>query len=157
MLEPVDFVIKRDELEKNLGHKVSERDVLSAILYPGVFEEFDRFRQEYSDTSVLPTPVFFYGLDIGDEVTIDIEPGKTLIMKLNAIGRVHEDGTRHIYFELNGEPRSTTVKDISVKTDESSHVKADPDNGKEIGAPMPGKIFKMMVNNLFRNFNVLKH
>ena len=146
MLEPVDFVIKRDELEKKLGHKVSERDVLSAVLYPGVFEEFDRFRQEYSDTSVLPTPVFFYGLDVGDEVTIDIEAGKTLIVKLNAIGRVHEDGTRHIYFELNGEPRRTTVKDLSVEADESSHVKADSENGKEIGAPMPGKIFKMMVN-----------
>ena len=146
LLEPADFVLKKEELEKKLGHKVSERDVLSAILYPGVFEEFDRFRQEYSDTSVLPTPVFFYGLDIGDEVTIDIEAGKTLIVKLNAIGRVREDGTRHIYFELNGEPRSATVKDFSVEADEASHVKADPDNGHEIGAPMPGKIFKMMVS-----------
>jgi pyruvate carboxylase len=146
LLEPVDFVLKRDELEKKLGHKVSERDVLSAVLYPGVYEEFDRFRQEYSDVSVLPTPVFFYGLDVGDEVTIDIEAGKTLIVKLNAIGRVREDGTRNIYFELNGEPRSTTIKDLSVESDEASHVKADPDDPKEIGAPMPGKIFKVMVS-----------
>ncbi len=146
LLEPVDFVLKKDELEKKLGHKVRDEDVLSAVLYPGVYEEYDRFRQEFSDVSVLPTPVFFYGLDVGDEVTIDIEAGKTLIVKLNAIGRVREDGTRNIYFELNGEPRTATVKDESVETDESSHVKADPENGKEIGAPMPGKIFKMMVN-----------
>ncbi|NOY13271.1 MAG: pyruvate carboxylase [Deltaproteobacteria bacterium] len=146
LLEPVDFVLKKDELEKKLGHKVRDEDVLSAVLYPGVFEEFDRFRQEYSDTSFLPTPVFFYGLDVGDEVSIDIEAGKTLIVKLNAIGRVREDGTRNIYFELNGEPRSATVKDDSVEADEASHVKADPDNAKEIGAPMPGKIFKLMVN-----------
>jgi len=146
LLEPVDFALKRDELEKKLGHKVSERDVLSAVLYPGVYEEFDRFRQEYSDVSVLPTPVFFYGLDVGDEVTIDIEAGKTLIVKLNAIGRVREDGTRNIYFELNGEPRSATIKDMSVEADETSHVKADPDDSKEIGAPMPGKIFKVMVS-----------
>lgn len=145
LLEPVDFGAKKEELEKKLDHPVSARDVLSAVLYPGVFEEFDRFRQNYSDTSVLPTPVFFYGLDIGDEVTIDIEEGKTLIVKLNAIGRVREDGTRHIYFELNGEPRSATVKDLSFETEEESHRKADPDNGHEIGAPMPGKIFKMMV------------
>lgn len=145
LLEPVDFVLKKDELEKKLGHKVSERDVLSAVLYPGVYEEYDRFRQEFSDVSVLPTPVFFYGLDIGDEVTIEIEPGKTLIVKLNAIGRVREDGTRHVYFELNGEPRSATVADHSAETDDKSHVKADPDNGHEIGAPMPGKIFKLMV------------
>ncbi|SHI74620.1 pyruvate carboxylase [Malonomonas rubra DSM 5091] len=146
LLEPVDFVLKKDELEKKLGHKVRDEDVLSAVLYPGVYEEYDRFRQEHSDTSVLPTPVFFYGLDIGDEVTIDIEAGKTLIVKLNAVGRVREDGTRNIYFELNGEPRTVVVKDESVESDESSHVKADPDNGHEIGAPMPGKIFKMNVN-----------
>jgi len=146
LLEPVDFVLKKDELEKKLGHKVREEDVLSAVLYPGVFEEYDRFRQEYSDTSFLPTPVFFYGLDVGDEVTVDIEAGKTLIVKLNAIGRVREDGTRNIYFELNGEPRSATVKDDSVEADESAHVKADPDNAKEIGAPMPGKIFKQQVS-----------
>ncbi|MFO7765927.1 MAG: pyruvate carboxylase [Pelovirga sp.] len=145
LLEPVDFVLKKDELEKKLGHEVSERDVLSAVLYPGVYEEYDRFRQEYSDVSVLPTPVFFYGLDVGDEVTVEIEPGKTLIVKLNAVGRVREDGTRHIYFELNGEPRMATVVDHSVETDNKSNVKADPDNGHEIGAPMPGKVFKLMV------------
>ena len=65
---------------------------VSAVLYPGVFEEFDRHRQVFSDTSFMPTPVFFYGLDVGDEVTIDIEAGKTLIVKLNALGRVHPDG-----------------------------------------------------------------
>ena len=146
LLEPVDFVLKKDELEKKLGHKVRDEDVLSAVLYPGVFEEYDRFRQEHSDTAVLPTPVFFYGLDVGDEVSIEIEAGKTLIVKLNAIGRVREDGTRNIYFELNGEPRSATIKDESVEADEASHVKADPENAKEVGAPMPGKIFKILVS-----------
>jgi len=146
LLEPVDLDAKKAELEKKLGHVVSERDVLSAVLYPGVFEEFDRHRQEYSDTSFLPTPVFFYGLDVGDEVSIDIEAGKTLIIKLNAIGRVHEDGTRNIYFELNGEPRQVKVTDLSVETEEVSHVKADPDDTKQVGAPMPGKIFKMLVS-----------
>ncbi len=145
LLEPIDFVTRKGELEKKLGHDLPEREVLSAVLYPGVYEEFDRFRQEYGDTSLLPTPLFFYGLDIGDEVNIEIQPGKTLIVKLNAIGRVREDGTRFIYFELNGEPRSTTVRDRSVETEIASNRKADPDNGHEVGAPMPGKIFKVMV------------
>jgi pyruvate carboxylase len=144
LLEPVDFSSKKEELQVKLGHNVSERDVLSAVLYPGVFEEYDRFRQEYSDTSFLPTPVFFYGLDVGDEVSIDIEAGKTLIIKLNAIGRVHEDGTRNIYFELNGEPRVVKVNDLSAETDVVNHEKADPANVKHVGAPMPGKIFKIM-------------
>ncbi|MCP3178047.1 pyruvate carboxylase [Desulfuromonas sp. KJ2020] len=146
LLEPVDFSAKKVEVEKKLGHAISDREVLSAVLYPGVFEEFDRYRQEYSDTSFLPTPVFFYGLGVGDETSIDIEPGKTLIIKLNAIGRVQEDGTRSIYFELNGEPRQVTVKDLSIETGEVSHKKADPDDPKQVGAPMPGKIFKILVN-----------
>ncbi len=146
LLEPVDLAAKEEEVEKKVGHAVSSRDVLSAVLYPGVFEEFDHFRQNFSDISVLSTPVFFYGLDLGDEVTIEIEAGKTLIVKLNAVGRVREDGTRHIYFELNGEPRSATIKDNSIHVEEESHLKADPQNGHEVGAPMPGKIFKIMVN-----------
>ena len=78
-------------------------------------------------------------------MSIDIEAGKTLIIKLNAIGRVHDDGTRNIYFELNGEPRVVTVRDQSAKTDEVAHEKADPANLKHVGAPMPGKMFKVMV------------
>ena len=146
LLEPVDLATRKEELQSKLGSNVSDRDVLSAVLYPGVFEEYHRFRQEYSDTSFLPTPVFFYGLDVGDEVSIDIEAGKTLIIKLNAVGRVHDDGTRNIYFELNGEPRVVTVKDLSAETDDISHEKADPANIKHVGAPMPGKVFKLLAS-----------
>ncbi len=146
LLEPVDLAAKKAEVEKKVGHSITEREVLSATLYPGVFEEFDRQRQEYSDLSVLPTPVFFYGLEVGDETSIEIEPGKILIVKLNAVGRVHEDGTRHIYFELNGEPRQVIVQDHSVKTETASHKKAEPGNPRQVGAPMPGKVFKLLVN-----------
>lgn len=145
LLEPVDFEAKKQELEKKLGHEIHQRDVLSAVLYPGVYEEFDRHRQQYSDTSVLSTPLFFYGLEIGDEVSIEIEPGKTLIITLNAIGRLHEDGTRNIHFELNGEPRQIVVKDLSVQDQMVTHQKADPDDEKQVGAPMPGKVFKLLV------------
>jgi pyruvate carboxylase len=146
LLEPVDFAAKKAAVEKKVGHPISDRETLSATLYPGVFEEFDRHRQEYSDTSVLPTPVFFYGLDVGDETSIDIEPGKTLILKLNAVGSLQKDATRNIYFELNGEPRQVTVQDLSVKSEEATHRKADAGNPKEVGAPMPGKVFKILVN-----------
>lgn len=146
LLEPVDFDAKKAEVEKKLGHPITDRDVLSATLYPGVFEEFDRHRQEFSDTSFMPTPVFFYGLDPGDEVSVEIEPGKTLIVKLNAIGRIQDDGTRNIYYELNGEPRVVQVKDLSVTSEEAAHRKADPENPKEVGAPMPGKVFKLLAN-----------
>ena len=146
LLEPVDFAAKKAEVEKKLGHPISDRDVLSAVLYPGVFETFDRERQEYSDLSKVPTPVFFYGLEVGDETTFEIESGKTLIIKLNAVGNLHPDGTRHIYFELNGEPRQVMVKDLAVESDVAEHRKADPEDTKQVGAPMPGKIFKLLVS-----------
>jgi pyruvate carboxylase len=146
LLEPIDFGAKRDELEKKLGHPVNDRDVLSAVLYPGVFETFDRERQEYSDLSKIPTPVFFYGPEVGEEISFEIESGKTLIIKLNAVGSLHADATRHIYFELNGEPRQVTVKDLSVESDVVEHRKADPEDSKQIGAPMPGKVFKLLIN-----------
>ncbi len=145
LLEPVDFAAKKAELENKVGHPVKDRDVLSAVLYPGVWEEFDRHREEYGDTSVLPTPVFFYGFELGDELNIDIEPGKTLITRLNAVGSLQKDGTRNIYFELNGEPRQVTVQDLSVESEEAAHRKAEKGNPKEVGAPMPGKVFKLLV------------
>jgi pyruvate carboxylase len=145
LLEPVDFDARKTELEAKVGHSVKDRDVLSAALYPGVWEEFDVHRQDFGDTSVLPTPVFFYGLEIGDELNIDIEPGKTLIVRLNAVGGLQKDGSRNIYFELNGEPRQVTVQDLSVASDESAHQKAERGNTRHVGAPMPGKVFKLLV------------
>jgi len=145
LLEPVDFEAERKKAEAKVGHPVNDKDLMSFILYPHVYPEFDKHRQEYSDTSVIPTPIFFYGLEPGQETSLDIEPGKTLIIKLNAIGRVHPDGTRHIYFELNGNARSVVVRDQSVVTDEAVREKADKGNPKHVGAPMPGKVLKLAV------------
>lgn len=145
-LEPVDFAAQKQELEKKLGIVLDDREVLSAVLYPGVFEEYVRHRQTYEDTSRLPTPVFFYSLELGDETSIEIQPGRTLVVQLNAIGRITESGERDLYFELNGEPRQVAVKDLSVNSEEITHRKADPDNLHHVGAPMPGKVFRILVN-----------
>ncbi len=145
LLEPVDFIEERLKLEEKVGHKVDDRALVSNILYPHVYPEFDKHRQEYSDTSVIPTPIFFYGLEPGQETSLDIEPGKTLIIKLNAIGRVQADGTRTVYFELNGNNRSVVIRDQSVVTDEVVREKADKAKSNQIGAPMPGKVLKVNV------------
>ncbi|MEI8356770.1 MAG: biotin/lipoyl-containing protein, partial [Deltaproteobacteria bacterium] len=97
------------------------------------------------DTSLIPTPIFFYGLEPGEETSVEIDPGKTLIIKLNAIGSIHPDGTRHVYFELNGLARQVTVRDISVVSEVAEHVKADKFNHHHIGAPMPGRVLKVGV------------
>ena len=145
LLEPVDFDEEKLKLEERLGHRIDDRALVSAILYPNVFPEFDRHRQQFSDTSVIPTPIFFYGLEPGQETSLDIEPGKTLIIKLNAVGKVQKDGTRAVYFELNGNNRSVVIRDQSVQSDEAVREKADKNNAAHIGAPMPGKVLKVNV------------
>ncbi len=145
LLEPVDFDAKRTEAETKVGHPVGDKDLMSYLLYPHVYPEFHKHRHEFSDTSVIPTPIFFYGLEPGQVTSIEIQPGKTLIIKLNAIGKVHPDGTRHIFFELNGQQRQVVVRDQSVVTEEAVREKADKSNPKHIGAPMPGKVLKLNV------------
>jgi pyruvate carboxylase len=145
LLEPADFEAERATAAAKVGHPVSDKDLMSYMMYPAVWTEFDKHRQEFSDVSVIPTPVFFYGLEPGQETSIEIQPGKTLIIKLNAVGGVQPDGTRQIYFELNGNARSVTVRDQSVQGDESSREKADKSNPKHVGAPMPGKVLKLNV------------
>ena len=145
LLEPVDFEEEKLKLEEKLGHRIDERALISAILYPNVYPEFDRHRVEFSDTSVIPTPIFFYGLEPGQETSLDIEPGKTLIIKLNAVGKVQKDGTRAVYFELNGNNRSVVIRDQSVQSDVAVRVKAEKGNPCHIAAPMPGKVLKVNV------------
>jgi len=146
LLEPVVFKDSKAGLEKKVGHEVSEVDHMSWLMYPAVYEEFDRHRQEYIDTSILPTPVFFYGLDLMDEASIEVGKGKTMVIKLTAVGHIQEGGLRTIYFELNGEPRQLTVKDLSVKVDRVENRKADPNDPCQIGVPMSGKICKIFVD-----------
>lgn len=145
LLEPIDFEAERTKLEEKLGHAVDDKALVSAILYPNVYPEFDKHLQEYSDTSVIPTPVFFYGLEPGQETSVDIEAGKTLIISLNSTGRLHDDGTRTISFELNGHNRSVIVRDQAVKAGVKLREQADRENFQHIGAPMPGKVFKINV------------
>jgi pyruvate carboxylase len=145
LIPPADFESTARQLEKQLGHSVSNQDVISAFLYPGVFEEFDRHRALYSDTSLVPTPAFFYGMQPGDEITVEIEAGKTLLIKLFAIGDIEPDGTRPLLFELNGQPRPVRIPDKSAPITSQSKPKADTGNPQEVGAPLSGKIVRFFV------------
>ena len=139
-LAPVDFAAEKESLEKKTGHAVSNDDLLSYLLYPEVFSKFDKFRQTYSDVSVLPTLAFFYGLKSGEEVTIEIEAGKTLILKFLTVSEPHPDGTRTLYFELNGQPREVNVRDKALRVIERAHPKADPAEAGQVGAPTAGVV-----------------
>src|SRR5690606_11310257 len=98
---PADFAATAKELSEKIGREVSQREVISYILYPRVFMDFIAHEQQYSDTSMLPTTAFFYGIEPGAEISIEIEVGKTLIVRFLAVGDAHSDGLRTVFFELN--------------------------------------------------------
>jgi pyruvate carboxylase len=144
-LAPIDWDTERAQLEKKIGHPVRRDAMLSYLLYPEVFLKYDKFRQTYSDVSVLPTPAFFYGLKPTEEITIDIESGKTIIVKFLTIGEAHPDGTRTLFFELNGQPREVTVRDRALRVVERSHPKVDPEDPGHVGAPTAGLVSSIAV------------
>ncbi len=139
-LPAVDFAAEQSELQKKVGHPVSEDALLSYLLYPDVYLKYHKFRQSYSDVGVLPTPAFFYGFQPGEEITIEIESGKTMILKFLTIGEAHPDGTRTLFFELNGQPREVTVRDHALRVVERAHPKANPEDAGQVGAPTAGMV-----------------
>ena len=139
-LPPVDFGAAKEKVAGMVDGEPSHQDVLSYILYPKVFEGFAAHRHQYGDTSLLPTPIFFYGMEPGEETTVEIESGKTLFIKYVGLGMPHPDGTRTVSFELNGQPRNVTITDLSLTPETKSRRKAESDDPKQIGATMPGMV-----------------
>lgn len=144
-LPPADFEETRQTLEKKTGQKVPKTDVLSYLLYPDVYLKFIKARQQYSTLEVLPTPQFFYGMQPGEEVAIDLEEGKMLIVKLLTVGEPHPDGLRTIFFELNGLPREVDVRDSKMEVKQETRPKADPNIEGHVGAPIPGMVSAISV------------
>ncbi len=120
--------------------------MLSYVLYPEVFLQFAEHRKQYGDTSVIPTPNFFYGLQAGDEIAVEIEKGKTLIIRFLTVSEVREDGTRTVFFELNGQPREVRITDRSVSAAIRRQPKADPADPSQVAAPMPGKVSTVAIS-----------
>ncbi|MDD1502661.1 pyruvate carboxylase [Lysinibacillus sp. CNPSo 3705] len=146
LLEPVNFEQLEAVLEEKLNRAVTKQDVLAFALYPKVFEEYAKTVNSFGNISVLDTPTFLYGLKLGEEIEVEIEKGKTLIIKLVSIGEPQHDGTRVIYFELNGQSRELVIQDMTVEVDGSLALKADPSNPNQIGATMPGTVLKVVVS-----------
>ena len=130
---------------KLLGRKAKKSDALSYLLYPEVFAKFAETRRKFAEVGVLPTPVFFYGLDSGEECVFDIEPGKRLIVKFLTCGEPRPDGTRRVFFELNGQPREVRVRDRSLQADRPAARKAASGNPDHVGAPTPGLVTGLFV------------
>jgi pyruvate carboxylase len=144
-LAPVNLEETAAMLREKIGNETSRTDLMSYLMYPQVFLTFAQMRQLYGDVSVLPTPQFYYGMEPGQEITAELEPGKTLIIKFLTVGEPHPEGKRTVFFELNGQPREVTVQDKALKVQKVEHAKADPTNAGHVGAPIPGAVTTIMV------------
>lgn len=142
---PIDLDSVRKQLTESMGRPCKEDDLYNHLMYPEVFQQFQDFHKTNADVSVLPTTAFFYGLEIGEEISVSIEEGKTLFIKLSDIRDADEEGNRIITFDLNGRSRETLIKDKSVQSKVVSRAKADPADKKQIGAPIPGMVCHLSV------------
>ena len=144
-LKPVDFTETGDLIEKKIGRRPTADEVLSYLMYPEVFLKFVRATQNYGDVDVIPTPQFFYGMKTAEEISVEIEPGKTLVVKFLTVSEPRPDGHRTVFFELNGQPREVNIRDDSFRATETVKQMADPNQPGQVGAPTPGMVAAVAV------------
>ena len=144
-LPPADLDALRREAQAQVGHPLPDRQFASWLMYPQVYAAYDADRLRHGDVSAVPTMPFFHGMEPGEEASIDIEPGKTLIVRYVTKSEPHEDGTRTVFFELNGQPRSVRVADRAQIPTRPPQRKVEPNNARHVGAPMPGTVATVAV------------
>ncbi|MCZ8130038.1 MAG: pyruvate carboxylase [Steroidobacteraceae bacterium] len=140
VLAPADLAAERATAERKAGRAITDVELASCLMYPKVFLDYAKERSHYGNVATLPTPTFFYGMDPGEELSFDLERGKTLIVRFVTTSEAHEDGTRTVFFELNGQPRSVRVQDRSKVAKRPPTRKAEAGNAAHVGAPMPGTV-----------------
>jgi pyruvate carboxylase len=145
LLPAVDLQETAQIVEKKIGRKPLHDEVLSYLMYPDVFVKFAQNHQSWGDVEVLPTPQFYYGMASGSEVSITLEPGKVLVLKFLTLSEPHPDGTRTVFFELNGQPREIDIRDRKLEVKTPTRVKADLNKAGHVAAPMPGVISSVSV------------
>ncbi|MBM4055660.1 MAG: pyruvate carboxylase [Planctomycetes bacterium] len=144
-LPPVNLEEEKEKGETRTLRTITNEELMSYLMYPAVFLQYAEHRKKYDDVSVIPTDVFFYGLPMHEEISIDIEEGKTLILKLVAISPANEDGNCTVFFELNGQPREVVIANRKVAASITRRPKIEEGNLKHVGAPMPGMVVKVKV------------
>ena len=148
-LTPIDFdeeyKVFQKKFQKGFTRAIEFEDFLSYSLYPRVFEQAHEKYKLYGNLAILPTVNFFYGMAVGQETLIELEPGKTIIVKLLSVGNANEDGIRIIFFKVNGENRFVEVKDSSLNIKKIENIKAEASDNNQIGAPLQGSLYKILV------------
>ncbi|QDS97220.1 pyruvate carboxylase [Adhaeretor mobilis] len=144
-LPPADFAAAGEKVAKFLGREPNQREIVTYLLYPKVYKDYAEHHLKHGDVSCIPTPYFFFGQVPNEEFTVEIEEGKTLIVKFLTVDGGNASGYRTVFFELNGQPRDASVVDKSLSNEVASRTKADVDNLKHIGSAMPGMVVTVAV------------
>ena len=145
-LAPIDLEATRAALSTELdGRTIDNEDLNGYLMYPKVFLDYMGRHRAYGPVRTLPTRTFFYGMEPGEEISVEIDPGKILEIRLQAVGETDETGEVKVFFELNGQPRSIRVPNRLVKSTTQARPKADTANQAHIGAPMPGIVASVAV------------
>ena len=143
-LEPVDFDQEFAEFQERFDEDRTLLDFLSFKLYPKVYEDFYNHRKVYGDMSALPTPAFFYGLQYGEEILVNIAEGKVIMIKLLFVAEPDANGFRNVSFELNGQTRRVRINDKNSQSKVAIHRKIEKTNDREIGAPLQGRLAQVL-------------
>jgi pyruvate carboxylase len=143
-LPPVDLEAARAKGEGECGQPLDERQLSSYLMYPKQMREFCEHQRRFSDTSQLPTPVFFYGPQLQQEIAVEIDPGKTLLVALQSVSP-DGDGAQKVQFELNGQSRTVRVQTAGAAGGAMARPLADPTNPLHVAAPMPGAVINVAV------------
>ncbi|WP_405205527.1 pyruvate carboxylase [Aquimarina sp. LLG6339-5] len=150
-LEPVDFETEFKDFvkvfKKGMGRELDITDFLSYKLYPKVFTGAYNHHLKYGNVMNIPTKNFFYGMTPGEEIIIELDRGKILLIELISIGEPHDDGMVTVFFKVNGQTRNVEIKDNSIKVDKIVHAKVDKADAKQIGAPLQGSLSSVLVKN----------
>ena len=132
--------------EAATGTSISDNDLASWLMYPKVFSDYVAHRLEYGDTTIIPSPVFFYGLSEQDELAVDIDQGKTLIVRLLGQSDDKDGAQTRLFFELNGQPRPVRItREGKNPVNGAARAKAQAGNPTQLGAPMPGAVSSVAV------------
>jgi pyruvate carboxylase len=142
---PVDLEATRADLSAKLGVAIDDEDLCGYLMYPKVFTDYMVRHADYGPVRALPTPVFLYGMDVADEIEIELEPGKTMQLRLSAVGETNEDGNVKVFFELNGQPRVVSAPNRAVQATATRRPKAEDSNPLHVPAPMPGVVASVAV------------
>ncbi len=146
LLAPADLDAERAAGEQRCGHALSDEELASFLMYPKVFEGFCAAREKYGPVATLPTDVYFYGMTAGREIGIDIERGKTLVVRLAACGEVDEEGSVRVFFELNGQPRAISIEHRKSVNPKKARRTADAGDARQVAAPLPGAVGRVAVS-----------